>query len=133
MKIDMTAGDLYLSYLEDETDFDEMWDTRPFQMIREFSQGMRRFGSSKEEIKEALERAENIDRNGLGSLEENLHQVKDFFRTIENKEEEWIDTIEEELNRVIPEGDLSDLTIYPLPSLLDYGIAMEDGVCINLN
>lgn len=130
MNVDLTAARLSLSCLKGETEFEELWNSEAYQIIREFSD---RFGGglSKEEMKAALKR-EDIDLLGLGTLRENLPDVKDFLDTIEDKEEEWIKVIEGEVDRVIPKEDTSDLTIHVFPTFY-YGIGLQDGVCINLN
>ena len=137
MKIDLTPARKTISYLKGEIEFEELWDSKAYQIIREFSD---RFGfsnrffegvSQKEIIKRAFS-SENIDMPGISDLEENLPQVKNFINTIQSKDDEWIKTIEGELNILLPNEDVSDITIYALPTFF-YGIALPEGVCININ
>ncbi len=137
MEIDLTPARLSLSFLKGETKFEELWNSEAYQIIREFSDRFgfsdRYFGgaSQKEIIKRAFS-SENIDMPGISDLDENLPKVRNFINTIQNKEDEWIETVERELNRLLPEEDVSDITIYALPTFF-YGIALSDGVCININ
>lgn len=130
MKIDLTGHDLALSYLEDGAEFDELWNSEALQIIREFGDRFRG-GLSKEEMKKVLD-AKDVDMYGLGDIEENLPQIEELLTTIENNREDWLETMEEEINRVLPEEDTSEITIHPIPTFF-YGIGLQDGACLNIN
>lgn len=126
----MTSVDLIVSYIDDEAEFDEVWNSGAFQLFQEFSE-LFGVGLSREETKVVLdEQIENAP--ALGTFEENLPRVKELLDSIEENKIPWVQIIEEELGRVIPEGDTADIPIYPVPNDF-YGFGLPDGVCINVN
>lgn len=129
MKIDHSGAELFLSYIDDEATIDQVWNHNAYQIIREHAEKLRG-GLKKEQIERAA-KGEKSGYYGVSDIDENREDIDELIDVIKENEDVWLDEIEAELNRVVPDED-KDITIYPVFGF-DIGIGLEKGVCINLN
>ena len=129
MEIDLSSAELFLRYVDDEIDIDEVWNHDAYKIIREHAEKLRG-GLKKEQIERAT-KGEKSGYYGVSDIKENLEKIEELMGFIKEKDDSWSKTIEAELDRVVPHED-KDITIYPVFGY-DIGIGLENGVCINLN
>jgi len=129
IEIDFSAAELFLSYMDNKVNIDEVWDHDAYKIIRKHAEKLRG-GLKKEQIVRAV-RGEKSGYYGVSDVKEDRENIEELMDFIKEKEDSWLKVMETELNRVVPHEDW-DITIYPVFGY-DIGIGLEDGVCVNLN
>jgi len=127
--MDLSATELFLSYIDGEIDIDEVWDHDAYRVIREHAEKLRG-GLKKEQIERAV-RGEKSGYYGVSDLGANREKIEELMDILKGKKDSWLKAIEDELCKVVPHED-KDITIYTVFGY-DIGIGLEDGVCVNLN
>ncbi|HZU85917.1 MAG TPA: hypothetical protein VFF78_00450 [Anaerolineaceae bacterium] len=69
---------------------------------------------------------------GLKNLQANQARMKDLVAALRTCQEDWLALARSTLARLLPEEDLSTITIYPVIGY-DMGIGLRDAVCMNVN
>ncbi len=129
VEIDLSAAEIFLSYMDGGTSMDEVWGHDAYKIIRTHAEKLRG-GLKKEQIERAA-KGEKGGYYGVSGIRENLGNIETLIDIIKEREDSWLKSIEAELHRVVPK-EKKDITIYPAFGY-DIGIGLEEGVCINLN
>jgi len=129
IEIDLSAAELFLSYIDDKVNIDEVWDHDAYKIIREHAEKLRG-GLKKKQIERAV-RGEKSDYYGISDISENREKIENLMEIVKEEGGSWSKVMKTELDRVVPD-EKKDITIYPVFGY-DIGIGLEEGVCINLN
>lgn len=130
MKFNFSGAELFLSFLSGETSIRQVFEHPAYQIVRlhaqKFSQGL-----ESRDISLALE-GKPSPFYGLKNLTQNLPKINKLLAEIRMAAADWVETAQNNLQRVFPEEDTSTITIFPIIGY-DMGIGLKDGVCMNLN
>lgn len=130
MRIDATAVERVRSYLDGETAIERVWEHDAYDVVREHAEMLGR-DLSREDVARALT-GEDTAFTGVADLPENRDRIRRLLDRVRSNEAAWVDRIERVLERVTPDEDHADLTVY-LGVGYDYGVGGERGAYLNLN
>ncbi|QLH83614.1 hypothetical protein [Halosimplex pelagicum] len=130
MRIDATAVERSLSYLDGEVPLERIWEHPAYDVVREHADLLDR-DLSREDVARALAGEDNAF-SGVADLPENRDQIRCLLERVRSNEDGWVDRIEAAIERVTPDEDHADLTVY-LGVGYDYGVGGERGAYLNLN
>jgi len=130
MRIDTTAAEQALSYLDGEESLDRVWEHRAYDVVRDHADLLGR-DFSRGDVARALS-GEDTAFSGVSGLSENRDRVRRLLGRVRSNESAWVDRIEASLDRVTPNEDHEDVTVF-LGLGYDYGVGGEGGAYLNLN
>jgi len=130
MEIDVSAATTVLDYLDDEVPLQAVW-RHPATQITRTHAALLDWEYTKADIEDARQ-GEDTTFGNFADIASNRERILELIETIQANEPAWTETISTELQRVTPDADLSDLTIY-LSIGYEFGIGLAEGAVINLN
>lgn len=131
MKFDYSATENFLSFLKGDVKLHEVLENPAYQAVVSHYRCFQGGDLGEEDVVLGLE-GQPSPFYGLKNLMENLPAIKKLLSIIQREESGWLSEIEKALYRLLPNEDLSDVTIYPIIGY-DAGIGHKNAACLNLN
>lgn len=131
MKFDYSATESFLAFLKGEIKLQEVLQNPAYQTVTSHCNFFQGADLGEEEIILAL-KGQPSPFYGLNNLHENIPAIKKLLSVIQREESHWLSEIEKAMHRLLPNEDLSKITIYPIIGY-DAGIGHKDAACLNLN
>ncbi|WP_436931576.1 hypothetical protein [Halosimplex halobium] len=132
MRIDATAAERFLACLDVEGSLERVWEHPAYDVVREHADLLGR-DIAREDVERGLS-GEDTAFSGVGDLPEHRDRVRRLLERVRSNEAAWIDRIEAALERVAPDEDHADVTVF-LGVGYDYGTGVggERGAYLNLH
>jgi len=130
VKFDFSGAELFFAYHHGLATTQQVLDHVAYQTVRKHAQRLSE-DITVAEVEKAL-RGQASSFYGLDDLTDHLPQIQTLLQVVQANQNAWLDLIQAALLRLLPEEDLSQMTIYPIIGY-DKGIGLDDGVCLNLN
>ena len=130
MRVDPSAAEQYLSYLDGEVPRSKVWNHPGYEVVREHAALLGR-----DLTPEDLSGGADEERSAFPTPEtvsENRSRIDRFVDRVRARESELIDRIERALRRVTPDADTSDVTVH-LGVGYSIGIGVRSGAYVDLN
>ncbi len=139
MKIDFTAYQLFLGFLENQAPLSAALAHPAYRVVFEHA---RRYGPGlfEADVRRALGESSSGESSpgepspfyGLGGVRDHLQSIQALAATLRQNQAAWLALIEAEFARLLPAADLSGVVVYPILGY-DMGIGLNEAVCMNLN
>lgn len=130
MDIDDRAVALFFRYVDGDQSLGLVWDHPAYDVVRKHATLLNR-NLTKRDLEAAVEGAETTFQ-GVRNLSANRQAIMKLRDHIRTNKEAWLSTIREALERITPDADLVELTIY-LAIGYEFGIGLREGAYLNLN
>lgn len=130
MEFDHSGAERFLSYVDGDRPLDAVWDHPAYRLAREHAELLDR-DLTREDIERALD-GETTTFSNLADLSENRERIAQLRAHVDANEDAWTARIERALERVVPDADLSAVTLY-LAVGYSSGLGLADGAYLNLN
>ncbi|SFG59905.1 hypothetical protein SAMN04488063_2539 [Halopelagius inordinatus] len=130
MQIDWSLAERFLSYVDGDEPLSRVWSHPGYDVVREHAAVLGRT-VRREDVAETVDGERNPFPE-LEGLSENRRRIARLLDRVRSKEREWTDEIERRLERIVPNADTSDVTVY-LGVGYETGIGVRNGAYVNLN
>lgn len=130
MEIDRSAAVEFLSYADGNSSLEEIW-AHPAYGIAQKHAELLGESLTREDVSGAMAGEQTTFATGE-SLEEHREQIDLLLEYVGSHETDWREQIEENLARITPDEDLSEVTLF-LGVGYSFGIGLEDGAYADLN
>lgn len=130
MRIDHSAAKQFLSYIDGDIPFSEVWRHPAYALAREHAELLDR-DLRPEDIRQAQDDEQTSSTFGEGPSEKR-EQIAQLIAEVQSNEEAWIEQITQALTRVTPDERVSDIPVF-LAVGYSSGLGLADGAYINLN
>lgn len=130
MNIDCSGADVFLSSVDDEVPLSRVWNHPAYELTREHAAFLGQ-PFTQDDLSSAIDGDETAF-GGLENLAANRERIEWLLEYVRDHETAWTDRIGRELERLTPNEDISDVTLY-LGIGYNCGIGGEHGAYINLN
>jgi hypothetical protein len=130
MKIDFSALEAFYAFLDGRLPLVTVLDHPAYQTVARHT---RRIGKTigPDDVIMALEGRES-PFYGLRNVRKNLNEIRQLEGIVRSHADEWSLLSEGAIHALLPEVDLSGITVYPILGY-DMGIGLLHTVCMNLN
>lgn len=130
MQIDYSAAEQFLSYVDDDEPLTEVWEHPAYGIARKHAELLGR-SLSKADVTGAMV-DEGTSFSGVENLRANRERIEQLVQHIQANETDWTERMERHLERVVPDEDASDLTVF-LAIGYELGIGLQGSAYVNLN
>ncbi len=130
MKIDYSAAELFLAYLDGQASTQQVYDHPAYQAVCRHA-ARYADGLAPTDIEKARQ-GHPSPFYGLEQVDARLVQVSSLLQAIRSHQDQWIELASQALAQLAPDEALEPITIYPIIGY-DMGIGLEETVCMNLN
>lgn len=130
MRIDYSAAEQFLSIVDSDAPFAEVWQHPAYELAREHAELLGR-DLSPENVRDALDNEQSTSAPGEAPSERR-ERIAQLLAEVRSNEDAWIDHIAQALTRVTPNAPVSDIPIF-LAIGYSSGLGLADGAYINLN
>ncbi|MDP2871350.1 MAG: hypothetical protein Q8P31_02285 [Bacillota bacterium] len=131
MRVDFTAAQQFLDYLDGRLPAETLLDHPAYRAVRahaELCYGVRLGGAHLE----AAVRGDDSPFFGLRRVAQNLPRVRALLDVIGRRSDAWIAEAGASLGVIAPGVEQSGVTVYPICGY-DAGIGLREAVCLNVN
>ncbi|WP_459194038.1 hypothetical protein [Halosimplex sp. J119] len=130
MRIETSGAERFLSWVDGDASFGNVWDHPAYEVVREHAELLGR-DLTPEAVRRAVDGAETVF-SGVESLDENRERIRKLLDHVEANERAWVERVGGALERVTPGEAHDDVTVH-LGIGYDYGVGGETGAYLNLN
>lgn len=130
MRIDYSAAEQFLSTVDGDAPFAEVWQHPAYELAREHAELLGR-DLSPEDVRNALDDEQATSTPGEAPSERR-ERIAQLLAEVRSNEDTWIDQITQALTRITPNEPVSDIPIF-LAIGYSSGLGLADGAYINLN
>lgn len=130
MRIDWSAAELFLSYVDGDVPLSRVWDHPAYDVARDHAALLDR-DLTREDVSRAMA-GEETPFSGVETLADDRDRVERLLDHVRSHESEWTERIDRQLDRVVPGADVSDVTLH-LAIGYEFGVGVERGAYVNLN
>lgn len=130
MRIDCSAAELFLSYLDGAVPLADVWDHPAYAIARDHADLL-----GKDLSRADVTASGTTERTTFPDLEDtggNRERITQLLARVRANEAAWTGRIERHLERVTPDEDTSDVTLH-LAIGYEFGIGLQSGAYVNVN
>lgn len=130
MRIDYSAVERFLSYVDGDVPLADVWDHPAYAIARDHADLLGRDLTQADLTgSRATERTTSFDVEDSGA---NRERITLLIAHVRSNEAAWTEQIERHLERVTPDEDTSDVTLH-LAIGYEFGIGLQSGAYVNVN
>lgn len=130
MQIEYSAIEEFLSYLDGDTPLTDVWNHPAYDVARNHAD-LLGVDLTREDVTNAMAGERTVFPT-VENLRANRERIEELLAHIRSNETEWTTQVDRQLERVTPDEDVADVTLF-LAIGYEFGIGLRGGAFVNLN